>query len=190
MHNSAFKFYFLDENEYIIRSVQSTTKKNLDAYGKLRTERDNLSKELDEKTFVEENIMPYLNVGRLIKVSFLSFLSSLCVQVVDGEKNFGLGIVVRYTMLSRELYVAIRVSRDSHKNIHDFGLLTPAHPDEIKCFPGQGPPLPIVLVEIVKVPIRCVKLVYDVRISLPKSLREPKNFNFLQILLTVDPPRF
>jgi hypothetical protein len=81
------------------------------------------------------------------------------------------------------LYVALRITRDSRKNIHDFRLLAPANQDERTI--QEGDEFAVAPIEIVKVPLECVKIVYATRARLPSSLRGEKEFNFLYVLFNV-----
>jgi hypothetical protein len=140
----------------------------------LKSDCEELAQQIDEQSFTQSNIIPYLNCGRLVKV-------------VDEGKDYGIGIVIDYFMTpttgEHNLHIALRISRDCKHDIHDFKLLTPPHADESKV-PHPKDILPIYLIEIVKVPIECIKLVYRYRLRLPNDLMKD-NFYFLYVLLNV-----
>lgn len=81
------------------------------------------------------------------------------------------------------LYVALRMTRDSRKSIHNFQFLTPANQDELEI--QEGDKFSVAPIQIVDVPLEFVKVVYASRIRLPASLREKKEFDLLYVLLNV-----
>ncbi|KAI6174891.1 hypothetical protein M3Y97_00971700 [Aphelenchoides bicaudatus] len=147
---------------------------NIRDFIKLETELDELKKQIDEKSFIPSKIVNYLSCGRLIRV-------------IDGEKDFGVGIVITYEPSFDEcpengsLFVALKIARDSCRNVHDFQLLSPAHKDEL--MPLKEDDFPSAPIKIVKIPLEFVKVVFASRIKLPSSLRDKKELNFLYTLL-------
>jgi len=143
-----------------------------DEYYEKKDQYTQLTGKICEEATTPETIAPYLNCGRLIKVE-------------DGTKDFGTAIVIQYAY-DREsneynLYAALKITRDSMKDIHDFKLLAPPHQHEN--VPYGDEKLCLAIVKIVKVPLDCIKAVYTYRLRLPEDLQS--NHHFLQILLNV-----
>ncbi|KAI6187738.1 hypothetical protein M3Y98_00277200 [Aphelenchoides besseyi] len=145
-------------------------------YFALKLELEEKEKSLDAARYKYSLIKNHIkNVGRL-------------VRIVNGDRDFGWGAILRYVAPNENvkdplLYVALRVTRDCVDKLSDFNLVAPPHPDEEACNIDNGDGRTKTSVGICLVPVSCVIAVSDLRVKLPRVIRDPDSQRILQITI-------